>query len=54
MGKKINVVRVVDIRQLLDFPTSLKNLAATDFRISERLIAELLAEDTAGKLHLDP
>jgi predicted nucleic acid-binding protein len=50
----LGILRAAAIRQLLDLPTSLKNLAATNFRISQRLVAELLAEDTARKLHLDP
>ncbi len=47
----LGILRAAAIRQLLDLPTSLKNLAATNFRVSQRLIAELLAEDTARKRH---
>jgi predicted nucleic acid-binding protein len=50
----LGILRAAAIRQLLDLPTSLKNLAATNFRVSQRLIVELLAEDTARKQHLDP
>jgi predicted nucleic acid-binding protein len=50
----LGILRAAAVRQLLDLPTSLKNLAATNFRVSQRLIAELLAEDTARKRHLDP
>jgi len=49
----LGILRAAAIRQLLDLPTSLKNLAATNFRVSQRLIVELLAEDTARKRHLE-
>ena len=49
----LGILRAAAIRQLPDLPTSLKNLAATNFQVSQRLIAELLAEDTARKLHSD-
>ena len=38
----LGILRAAAIRQLPDLPTSLKNLAGTNFRISQRLIAELL------------
>ena len=50
----LGILRAAAIRQLLDLPAALRNLAATNFRVSQRLIAELLAEDTARKQHLDP
>jgi predicted nucleic acid-binding protein len=50
----LGILRAAAIRQLLDLPTSLKNLAATNFRVSQRLIVELVVEDTARKRHLDP
>lgn len=50
----LGILRAAAIRQLLDLPISLKNLAATNFRVSQRLIVELLAEDTARKRQLDP
>jgi predicted nucleic acid-binding protein len=50
----LGILRAAAVRQLLNLPTSLKNLAATNFRVSQRLIVELLEEDTARKRRLDP
>ena len=50
----LGILRAAAIRQLLDLPISLKTLAATNFRISKTLIAELLAEDNARKQHFKP
>ncbi len=50
----LGILRAGAIRQLPDLPTSLKNLAATNFRVSPHLVAELLAEDRSRKQHLDP
>ncbi len=50
----LGILRAAAVRQLLDLPSSLKNLAATNFRVSQLLMEELLAEGTARKRHLDP
>ncbi len=50
----LGILRAAAIRQMLDLPTALRNLATTNFRVSQRLIAELLAEDNARKRHVDP
>jgi predicted nucleic acid-binding protein len=47
----LGILRAAAIRQLLDLPIALRNLAATNFRVSQRLIAELLAEDLERKRH---
>jgi predicted nucleic acid-binding protein len=49
----LGILRAGAIRQLLDLPASLKKLAATNFRVSQHLIAELLAEDTARRQDLE-
>jgi predicted nucleic acid-binding protein len=49
----LGVLRAAAIRQLLDLPTALKRLAATNFRVSQSLIADLLAEDFERKRHVD-
>jgi predicted nucleic acid-binding protein len=42
----LGVLRAAALRQLLDLPTALAKLAATNFRVSQSLIEELLAEDS--------
>jgi predicted nucleic acid-binding protein len=49
----LGVLRAAATRQLLDLPTALKRLAATNFRVSQSLIADLLAEDFERKRHVD-
>ena len=48
----LGILRAAAIRKLLDLPTALKSLAATNFRVSQGLIAELLAEDSERKRHV--
>jgi predicted nucleic acid-binding protein len=45
----LGILRAAAVRQLLDFPIALRSLAATNFRVSQSLIAELLAEDCERK-----
>jgi predicted nucleic acid-binding protein len=49
----LGVLRAAAIRQLLDLPTALKRLAETNFRVSQILLMDLLAEDLERKRHLD-
>ena len=49
----LGVLRAAALRQLLDLPTALGRLDATNFRASQSLIQELLAEDRERKRHLD-
>jgi predicted nucleic acid-binding protein len=49
----LGILRAAAIRKLPDLPTALKSLAATNFRVSQGLIAELLAEDSERKRHVD-
>ena len=48
----LGILRAAAIGRLLDLPTALKNLATTNFRVSQRLIAELLVEDNARRRHM--
>ncbi len=41
----LGVLRAAALRQLLDLPTALTRLAPTNFRVSQSLIEELIAED---------
>lgn len=41
----LGILRAAALRQLLDLPTALTRLAATNFRVSQSLIEELLSED---------
>jgi predicted nucleic acid-binding protein len=45
----LGILRAAAVRQLLDLPIALRSLAATNFRVSESLIAELFAEDCERK-----
>jgi predicted nucleic acid-binding protein len=47
------VLRAAAMRQLLDLPTALTRLAATNFRVSLALIEDLLTEDSERKRHMD-
>jgi predicted nucleic acid-binding protein len=47
----LGVLRAAAIRQLLDFPVALKRLAATNFRIPQSLVADLLADYTERRDH---
>jgi len=49
----LGVLRAAAMRQLLDLPAALTRLAATNFRVSQSLIEELLAEDSERKRHID-
>lgn len=49
----LGVLRAAAIRQLLDLPTALTRLAATNFRVSRPMIEELLTEDLERKRHMD-
>jgi predicted nucleic acid-binding protein len=42
----LGILRAAAVRQLLDLPAALKSLAATNFRVSQNLIEELLKEDS--------
>jgi predicted nucleic acid-binding protein len=41
----LGVLRAAAVLQLLDLPAALTRLAATNFRVSQSLIDELIAED---------
>lgn len=45
----LGILRAAAIRELLNLPTSLNNLARTNFRFSQSLISELLTGDAARK-----
>ncbi|MCL5742499.1 MAG: DUF3368 domain-containing protein [Acidobacteria bacterium] len=45
----LGVIRAAALRQLLDLPATLARLMATNFRISESLLSELLTEDAERK-----
>ena len=45
----LGVLRAAALRQLLDLPTALTRPAETNFRVSQSLIAELIAEDAERK-----
>lgn len=45
----LGILRAAAVRQLLDLPIALKRLAATNFRISQSLVAGLLEEDSERK-----
>ena len=47
----LGVLRAAAIQQLLDLPSALAQLAATNFRVSQSLLDDLLAEDSARKRH---
>jgi predicted nucleic acid-binding protein len=46
----LGILRAAAIRELLDFPTALRRLSETNFRISRQLLVDLLAEDYRRKL----
>jgi predicted nucleic acid-binding protein len=48
----LGILRAAAVRQLLDLPTALTQLAATNFRAPRSLIDELFAEDLERKRHL--
>jgi len=45
----LGVLRAASLRQLLDLPLALTRLAATNFRVSQSFIEELLVEDSERK-----
>lgn len=45
----VGVLRAASIARLVDLPSTLARLVATNFRISKPLLAELIAEDAARK-----
>ena len=45
------MLRAAAIRELLDLPIALNRLAATNFRVSQSLLADLLAEDFERNRH---
>lgn len=49
----LGVLRAAALRQLVNLPDALTRLAATNFRVSQSLIEELLAEDSERKRQLD-
>jgi predicted nucleic acid-binding protein len=49
----LGVLRAAAIRGLVDLPTALTRLAATNFRAPESLLADLLADDLERKRRLD-
>lgn len=49
----LGILRAAAIRQLLDLPAALKNLGATNFRVSQSLIDGLLAEDSERKRRVE-
>lgn len=48
----LGVLRAAAIRQILDLPTALKRLAETNFRVSQTLLMDLIAEDLERKRRL--
>jgi predicted nucleic acid-binding protein len=49
----LGVLRAAALRRLLDLPSALNRLAATNFRVPQSLIEELLAEDLERKRGLE-
>ena len=49
----LGVLRAGAVRRLLDLPTALTRLTATNFRVSQSLIQDLLAEDFERTKHMD-
>ncbi len=49
----LGVLRTAALRGLLDLPTALTSLTATNFRVSVRLVEELLAEDARRRQEAD-
>jgi predicted nucleic acid-binding protein len=49
----LGVLRAAAIRGLVDLPTALARLAATNFRASKSLLDDLLAENLERSRHLD-
>ncbi len=47
----LGILRAAATRSLLDLPTALKRLSDTNFRISQTLVSNLLAEHFARKRH---
>jgi predicted nucleic acid-binding protein len=47
----LGVLRAAAMRNFVDLPTALTRLAATNFRISQTLVEDLLAEHAARKPH---
>jgi predicted nucleic acid-binding protein len=48
----LGILRAAATRSLLDLPTALKRLSGTNFRMSQTLVSDLLAEHFARKRHL--
>lgn len=48
----LGVLRAAAIQQLLDLPSALAQLATTNFRVSQSLLDDLLAEDSERRRHL--
>jgi predicted nucleic acid-binding protein len=48
----LGVLRAAAIRQLLDLPDALKQLSATNFRVPQALLSDLLTEDFERKRRL--
>src|SRR5579863_5959140 len=49
----LGILRAAAIRQLLDLPTALGSLAATNFRVSQNLVAKLLEEDSERRRRVE-
>jgi len=49
----LGILRAAAIHQMLDLPTALKSLAATNFRVSQNLVTELLEEDSERKRRME-
>ena len=49
----LGVLRAAAIQQLLDLPSALAQLAATNFRVCQSLLDDLLAEDSERKRQPD-
>ena len=49
----LGVLRAAAMRQLLDLAPALTRLAATNFRVSQALLEDLLAEDSERNRHID-
>jgi len=49
----LGVLRAAAVLRFVDLPAALTRLSATNFRASESLLADLLAEDLERKRHMD-
>jgi predicted nucleic acid-binding protein len=49
----LGILRAGARRRLLSLPTALERLAETNFRVSQRLLADLLEEDSMRSRHVD-